>query len=145
VKDDSLVDQIEIDWIPTSPSKGPVVRNAASELRMIKDFFDHNRWQTLARFILPGVMHHHQRVAEYSGFRFSSDLDPDEKPFDGVQMYDPIDTIHVGEAAFDRVMSRYFTAIVKGVVDDRRPEQSEPWWPSFVDDVDQLVARANRQ
>lgn len=132
VIDDSKVDALHIIWEQSPEYTGPRVVGALPELRVIKDFLSRNNWQRFVQFIVPGVLHHHGRVDEYSGFRFPSDLDPDEEPFDGVEMFDPLATLHISEAAFDRIMSRYFEVIIHGVTTHRHPEIHEGWWQAFV-------------
>lgn len=135
--DDQKIDGLRVEW----GDAGPCVVDAPPELRMIQEFLSRDTWQHFVQFILPGILGHHQRVAEYSGFRFQSDLDPDDDPFDGVEMFDPIDTIHISEAAFDRLMSRYLDAIVRGVTEHARPEAREAWWPGVVDGARILAER----
>jgi hypothetical protein len=112
---------------------------------MVRDFLSRETWQHFAQFILPGASSHHGRIAEESGFRFPSDLDPDEEPFDGVELFDPIDTFYVSEAAFDRLMSRYFEVLVQGVTANQRPELAEPWWPGFAQSMHALTARVHER
>ncbi|MEO7735371.1 MAG: hypothetical protein ABIY55_30740 [Kofleriaceae bacterium] len=130
--DDRTVDDLRIIWDQSPGYVGPRVVDAPTELRMIRDFLSRETWQHFVQFIMPGVMEHHGRVMEYSGFRFQSDLDADDDPFQGVEMFDPIDTIYIREAAFDRLMSRYFDTVIRGVVEHQRPEAHEPWWQGFV-------------
>jgi hypothetical protein len=80
---------------------------------------------------------------EYSGFTFQSDLEPDDEPFEGVEMFDPIDTIHISEGAFDHLMSRYFNAIIEGATAHQKPEIQEEWWQDFVEIARELDARVN--
>ena len=129
---DRTVDALRIIWDQSPGYIGPRVVVASPELRMIKDFLSRETWQHFVQFIVPGALHHHGRVMEYSGFKFQGDLDPDDEPFDGVEMFDPIETIHISEGAFDRVMSRYFGVIIQGVTAHQGPELQEGWWPAFV-------------
>ncbi len=62
---------------------------------------------------------------------------------EGVELYDPIDTIHVTEAAFDRMMARYFQVIVEGVTSHDRPEAHEAWWGRWVEAADTLKNRVS--
>lgn len=141
--DDPHVDALRIVWDDDSlGGPGPRVVDAPPERRLLRDFLSRETWQQFVQFILPGALNHHGRVAEYSGFRFPSDLDPDDEPFEGVELFDPIDTLHLSEAAFDRLMSRYFDVIVQGVTENQRPELREPWWPRFVQGAQELSARA---
>lgn len=139
---DQQVDTLQIVWEETPQYSGPRVVDTPPELRMIRDFLSTRFWQNFVRFIAPGVLNHHGRVNEYSGFTFQSDLDPDDDPFEGVEMFDPIDTIHISEAAFDRLMSRYFNTIVEGAAAHQKPETQEEWWQDFVENARELYARA---
>ncbi len=128
---DDAVDSLRIDW-KEPPATGPHVRDSSLLLRTIRDFLSRETWQHFARQILPGVIGHHGRTVEYSGFRFPSDLDPDEEMFEGVELFDPIETIYVSRAAFDRLMRRYFDAIIEHVIAKQLPELYEDWWQDFV-------------
>jgi hypothetical protein len=79
--DDRAVDSLHIVWEQSPAYTGPRVSEAPPELRMIRDFLSRETWQHFIQFILPGVLGRHGRVAEYSGFRFPSDVDPDEDEF----------------------------------------------------------------
>ena len=142
--DDRTVDSLRIIWDQSPEHTGPRVVDAPAELRMIKDFLSREAWQYFVQFIMPGVLQHHGRVMEYSGFRFQSDLDPDDDPFDGVELFDPIETTHVSERAFDRMMSRYFDIIIQGVTANQRPELREPWWQRFVEGARVIKERIDR-
>lgn len=144
--EDRGLDALRIEWSARSPGKPrPVVLGGPPELRILRDFLSRETWQSFARFILPGALNHHGRIAEDCGFRFRSDLDPDEEPFEGVELFDPIDTIYISEAAFDRLMSRHFDVIVQGVAANQRPELDEPWWPGFATSARALATRAQGQ
>jgi hypothetical protein len=140
--DDRTVDAVRIIWDQSPGHTGPRVVDAPAELRMLGDFLSRATWPHFVQFILPGVMAHHGRVMEYSGFRFQSDLDADDEPFQGVELFDPIGTIYVSEAAFDRLMSRYFDSIIRGVIEHQRPEVHEAWWQGFVTSARVLADRA---
>ena len=130
--DDPTVDGLRIVWVESNDYSGPRIVDSPPQLRMIRDFLSRDTWQHFVRFILPGILDRRQRVAEYSGFRFPNDLDADEESFDCVELYDPIDTIHISQGAFDRLMSRYIQTIIDGVTAHERPELREAWWPEIV-------------
>jgi hypothetical protein len=141
---DPSVDALEIVWEESANFSGPRVVDCPTELRLIRDLLTRRWWQSFARFILPGVSLRHGRVYEYSGFRFPSDLDPDETPFDGVQMFDPIETIRLSEPAFVRLMARYFEAIVEGATGNDRPEIHDDWWEDFAAGARTIAGRGAR-
>ena len=139
---DASVDGLVLAWVEEPGWRGPRVVGAPPELRMFRDFLTRSSWQHFVRFIAPGVLARHGRVAEYSGFQFASDLEPGDEPFEGVELFDPIDTLHVSEGAFDRLMSRYFDCIIEGVHAHGGPEAQQGWWPELVRLADQLRQRA---
>ena len=141
--DDSAIDAVGVVWDASSAHSGPRVVDAPPSLRVVRDFLTRSTWQRFAQFILPGVLAHHGRVDNDSGFRFQGDLDPDDDPLPGVELFDPIDTIYLGEGAFDRLMSRFFEAIVDGVTAHSRHEVTEAWWNHFVAGTQELTTRAN--
>lgn len=143
--DDRTVDALRIVWDQSPGHTGPRVVDAPAELRVIRDFLSCETWQHFVQFILPGALHHHGRLIEYSGFRFQSDLDPDDDPFEGVEMFDPIETIHISEGAFDRLMGRYFEVILHGVTLHQRPETHEEWWQGFVTSARALIDRIHNE
>jgi hypothetical protein len=130
---DDAVDGLQIVWDESPRFTGPRVVNASPELRVIRDLLSHESWQHFVQFFLPGALHHHGRVSNESGFRFQSDLDPGDEPFEGVELFDPLDTIHISEPAFDRLMNRYFEVIIRAVAAHQGPELGAPWWQAFVD------------
>ena len=130
--DDHAVEALSIIWDQSLGYSGPRIVDAPHELRVVKDFLSRETWQHFVQFIQPSTLNHHERVMEYSGFRFQSDLDPDDEHFEGVEVFDPLDTIHISERAFDRLMARYFDVIVRGVTTHHLPEAREVWWQAFV-------------
>jgi hypothetical protein len=139
--DDRAVDALHIVWDESPRFTGPRVVNAPPELRVIRDFLSLESWPHFVQFFLPGVVERHQHVSNESGFRFQSDLDPGEEPFAGVELFDPLDTIHLSEPAFDRLMSRYVQVIIQAVTAGQRPELRERWWQDFLDGARALEHR----
>jgi hypothetical protein len=147
---DEAIDGLRIVWAEEPGYSGPRVEGCPTELRILKDFLSTGHWQRFVQFIAPGVLARHGRGVECSGFLFPEDFDAEDfeeegvEPFEGVQLYDPIDTIHVSQPAFDRLMSRYFDTIVEAVQANRRPEAAEDWWPTFEGSARELRRRAER-
>jgi hypothetical protein len=138
---EEAVDFPNIIWEETPNYVGPRVIDAPPTLRVIKSFLSRENWQSFVQFIALGVADHHGRVREDSGFIFATDLDPGDEHFDGVQLFDPIDTIYIREPTFDRLMNRYFVTIINAAMSRHRPELAEPWWPSFVATANRLRSR----
>jgi len=139
---DSKIKTLQVDWVDLPRHTGPRVIDPAGDLRVIREFLTRDPWQWFIQFVIPGVVAHHGRVVEYSGFHFIGDLDPGDELFEGVQIFDPIDTIYVSEAAFEQLMSRYVAVIVNAVTERQRPEMNEPWWPELVANGRLLAERA---
>ena len=75
-----------------------------------------------------------------SGFRFQSDLDPDEEVFEGVELFDPLDEIYFDEKAFERLVLKFFKAVIEGST--LHPKlANEHWWSEFISIVDRLEAK----
>jgi len=142
--EDHAVDALQIVWEESPRFTGPRVVNAPPELRVIRDFLSLESWQHYVQFFLPGVVGRYQHVSNDSGFRFQSDLTPDEEPLEGVELFDPLDTIQLGEAAFDRLMSRYYQVIIQAVTARQGPELREGWWQDFLDGARSLEQRVTR-
>ncbi|MEA2670303.1 MAG: hypothetical protein QOG45_523 [Chloroflexota bacterium] len=76
------------------------------------------------------------------GFNYPSDIsEPDEEPFDGVEVHNPIFEVIVSEKAFDRLMARFFRVLVIGAGAARDPVITTDWWPSFLTIVKDLEKR----
>ena len=86
--DDHAVEAFSIIWDQSPGYSGPRIVDAPHELRVVRDFLSRETWQHFVQFIQPGTLNHHGRVMEYSGFRFQSDLDPGDEPFEGVEVFD---------------------------------------------------------
>jgi hypothetical protein len=140
--DDSKVDALNIVWEESPRYSGPRVVDAPPELRMIRDFLSTRFWQHFVQFIAPGVLRRHGRISNESGFTFQSDLDPGDERFEGVQMVDPIDTIYISEGAFDRLMSRFFNAVIDGARRHQKPVIHADWWPELVSTARDIERRA---
>lgn len=141
--DDQLVDTLQIVWEETPQYSGPRVRDSPAELRVLRDFLTTQFWQSRVQFIADGVLNRHGRVQEYSGFLFPEDMDPDDEPFEGVMVFDPLDTIYLSDGAFARLMNRYFETIIEGVASHQKDELKEAWWPEFLDIAQQIKYRVS--
>lgn len=161
--DDTLIDSIEISWVPGMPTKYtaatvPDFPGAA----MLRGFLSRSYWTGLL-FFAEGVVDHTGRDSNDSGFRFG---DEDGEDFDGVEddddededdeededeneegddegdgdhtvpvvhVYNPYDTVMMSEPAFVRLMSRLFSTIVDGASAEPNDVVQEDWWPQFVE------------
>lgn len=137
VIDDHLIDAIEIIWEQTPTYQGTKALYIPDELRVIRDFFSRRFWSTLIN-IADAVSDQSDSGVNNSGFRFGEELDPGEEPFEGVELYDPLDQVYISRAAFNRLMLRFFDAIVQGVTVHQHPLLQEHWWPEFLGYVEKL-------
>ena len=88
--------------------------------------------------LLPGAwlaLQQRQSFAtEEEGFDFSPETGT--PPTASVTVYDFIRSTPMGRPAFERLMARFFTALVAAVHDQQDPLADEPWWPALAADVD---------
>lgn len=78
-----------------------------------------------------------------AGFSYPGDLDPDEEPVNGVLVYNPLGRATVSVAAFERLMLRYFRALIAGAERFHDSVIREPWWPEFVAATEEIEARVS--
>lgn len=130
---DALVDSLAIE--PASAGHPAHVTGdveGAEELRILKGTLDYFGW-SLMMYLASGVRDREGIGADGTGFRYPTDeLDPGEEPFDGVDVYNPLGEVLVGVSAFERLMARYFRALIVGAERHRDPVVRQSWWPEFV-------------
>ena len=99
-----VIDKINIIWEESPTFSGTRVSKCPSELRVIKYFFYKSYWGEVIS-IARGINNHYGVGMNDSGFRFPSDLDPDEEVFEGVELFDLLDEMKKGikEATPERV------------------------------------------
>ncbi|HEU4326159.1 MAG TPA: hypothetical protein VFS21_23665 [Roseiflexaceae bacterium] len=131
VLDDRLVDAVEIVWEQTPTYQGTVVRQAPDELRVIRNYFTRRFWSSLPS-IARSASGQSDSGVNGSGFRFGQELDPGEEPFEGVELYDPLDQIYISRPAFNRLMLRFFEMIIRGATEHGHPLLQELRWPEFL-------------
>lgn len=123
-----IIDQLEIVW--DDARQRVRVLNCARELRVIRDYFSRSHASTLM-YIARAVRDQENMGINGSGFRYAhNELDPNEEPFEGVEIYDPFDELYVTQEAFDGLMNGFFSALRKGA---KKALAKEPWWKEFVD------------
>lgn len=126
---DSIIDDIEFSPpAKGSPHKIDVV--APDGLWLITAMVQSMSWFSL-RYCAAAVAQRHGFGAEESGFEYPSDRDPGEETFDGVRLYAFDEEMFVSEAAFDRLMLRFFDAMSAQVKATNPPVTAEPWWPDY--------------
>jgi hypothetical protein len=138
---DSLVDSVQIEWEETPHRTGPQVVNVPPELRVIRDYLSKPVSESNLKLIAEGVLDQHGRMMNDSGFWYPEDLDPDDEPFDGVRLSDPLDEIYLSRAAFDRLMVRFFRIILQNAPSSQKDLANSTWWPRFQAIVAQLEQR----
>jgi hypothetical protein len=141
--EDQLVDNLKIIWEETTQYSGLKVVDVSPKLRVIQDFLTTQFWPSLVRFIASGVLNRHGRIKEYSGFMFPEDLDPGDDPFEGVMIFDPLDTIYLSDTVFDRLMNRYFQKLIEGATKYEKDVLKEDWWIEFLDIAKEIEQRVN--
>ena len=78
-----------------------------------------------------------------AGFSYPGDLAPDEEPVDGVLVYNPLGEATVSIPAFERLMLRYFRALITGAERLHDSVVEEPWWPEFVAATEEIEGRVS--
>ncbi|MBD2354459.1 hypothetical protein H6G41_07430 [Tolypothrix sp. FACHB-123] len=141
--DDAVIDALTVEWDDQNSPPKPYIANVPPEARVIRDFLNTPFWGNRIRFIFSGVLERSGRISDESGFLFPEDLEPGDEPFDGVQMFDPLDTITLSDGAFDRLMSRYFRVVLDRAESLNLPITQEPWWGAFADATVQIEQRTN--
>ena len=87
--------------------------------------------------LLPGALFALQQcqsfATEEEGFDFSAETGTPATA--SVTVYDFIRSTPMGRPAFERLMARFFTALVQAVQNQQDPLADEPWWPALAADV----------
>lgn len=139
----NIIAPINIDWEESPNFSGTKVLNCPPNLRVIKDFFYKSYWEDII-LIARGVNAHYGVGINESGFRFVSDLEPDEEVFEGVELFDPLDEIYIEEKAFEHLVLKFFKAVIKGA--KINPKISDkPWWNEFLSIVNQLEIKLSNK
>jgi len=134
---DVLIDAVEIAWDPTLSYQGTKALHVLDELRLVRDFFSWRHWSTLIN-VADCASSQSDCGINNSGFRFGDELDPGEEPFEGVELYDPLGQVYIGRATFNRLMLRFFDAIIQGATEHQHPMLQESWWSAFLSHVQTL-------
>lgn len=107
----------------------------------IRDLLRSFTWRELPT-VMRGMLEQEGVSLDPRGFYFpGDDLDDDEEPFEGVQIMDPLDTVYADLDAFNRLMTRFFSAVLEGAIREGHAVCMEPWWPQIVEGARTLKAR----
>ena len=87
--------------------------------------------------LVPGMLQALQQrqsfATEEEGFDFSPETTAPQTP--SVTVYDYIRSTPMGRPAFERLMARFFTALVAAVHDQQDPLVDESWWAALAADL----------
>jgi hypothetical protein len=141
---DELVDSIVVESAATGrPARGVGIVTgpaAAGPVTITLKAFGWGDIPDAARAVTLGV----GMSADDAGFRYpGEDLDPDEEPSDGVQVHNPLGEATVSVPAFERLMLRYFRALITGAERLHDSVIEEPWWPEFVAATEEIEGRVS--
>jgi hypothetical protein len=76
------------------------------------------------------------------GFRYPNDaLNWGEEPGDGVEVYNPLWEVVVSVQAFERLMARFFRALITGAESTADAVTGASWWPDFVTMTERIEER----
>jgi hypothetical protein len=139
----------EIDAVQILPNGGEQARHrlvrleAPSDLLVVTSalgIFSHSELP----YVASGVRDREGIGTNGTGFQYDTDeLDPDEDPLDGVRIYNVLGEADLSRGAFERLMTRYFRAIIENAQRTKHPVRNEPWWPAFVEAVQNIEERTN--
>jgi hypothetical protein len=137
----------EIDAIQIIPNAGEQARHrlvrleAPPELLVVTSalgIFSHSELP----YVASGVSDREGIGTNGTGFQYDTDeLDPDEEPLEGVRVYNVLGEVDMSRGAFERLMTRYFRAIIENAQRTKHPIRKEPWWPEFVETVQKIEER----
>lgn len=137
------LDDIDIIW--DNIDKKARVLNCSPQLRVISDFFSRTQWSTLM-YIAQAVRDEENMGINGSGFRYAhNELDPDEEPFEGVEIYDPLGELYLTPAAFDRLMNRFFSALRDGAIKQQAQIVQQSWWRNFIKNAKYVEKRVKNR
>jgi hypothetical protein len=139
---DELVDSIVI-----HPGKSEKPLHSAGEilgpreLKVLMSSLDFFSWSQMP-YVAAGVLDREGIGINGTGFRYPTDeLDPGEEPLEGVEVYNPLGEIQVTIPAFERLMARYFRALIMGAEEHNAAVTQQSWWPEFVRTTEKIEQR----
>jgi hypothetical protein len=143
---DELVDGLSIVPAKTDrPARAIGVIEGPDELRVLKSLLDFPSWSEMM-YVASGVRDREGIGADGTGFRYPTDeLDPGEEPLEGMDVYSPLGEVQVSVPAFERLMARYFRALITGAERHRDPVIRASWWPDFVKATVQIEDRLRQE
>jgi hypothetical protein len=135
-----LIEDAQVDAITIIPAPGPpdsysiVAITVGDELSAIKHVLETVAWGHLdmcAKQSADGLGFGND--AGEALFAGNPDIDSDVEPFEGVLFKDLLDnTAIVSEAAFRRLMDRFFTVVIQIADDQALDVRADPRWPDFL-------------
>lgn len=138
---DESVDSINV--VPTEAEKSSrlIEIKGASELLVLTStlgFFNESEMG----YVASGVLARQGIGTNGTGFRYPTDeLEPEEDPLEGVEVYNPLGEIQVSIPAFERLMSRYFRAFISEAEKRKLPIVDKPGWTEFVSAIEKIEKR----
>lgn len=137
--DDCLLDTLQFECRPSRAGRCPVrlvnstQSPAPAALRNLLDYLPSRR--------LPAAMQALQQrqsfATEEEGFDFLPETGTPATA--SVTVYDFIRSTAISRPAFERLMARYFTALVQTVQTQQDALLDAPWWPALIADVGRLA------
>ncbi len=139
--DDDQVDAIRCEPVASREPAHPLCRVGGTEDDVLKPLLTMQVWSQLRSFAesLASAW-----GAAHNGWGFeydSDDRDECDEPFSGVRVFVPWDEVVVGTEPFERLMARYYAAILESTRQQRSPVMDEPWWPELEAQVAALLER----
>ena len=133
--DDRLIDTLQFECRPSRAGWCPVRLVDSTEfpapaaLRNLLDYLPPRRLPAA----LQALRQRQSFATEEEGFDFSPDAQAPQTA--SVTVYDFIRSTPLGRPAFERLMGRFFAALVQGVQNQQDPLADAPWWPALVADI----------
>ncbi len=140
---DALVDSITINSGKTGQGVRLTGDNQDSDGMMtLTSSLEYLSWlmmdEITSRVLKQGNVGHNE-----TGFRYPTvELDWDEEPWEGVQVYNPaFGEIYLSIPAFERLMVRYFRTHIAIVEKEQNVMRNEPWWPQYIRNTNLIEQR----
>jgi hypothetical protein len=137
---DEHLDAIVCEPLAQPHPEHPVCRIAGTNDDVLRPMLTFQVWSHLRSFAESLAAGWGAAYDEW-GFEYDHEREPWEEPYNGVRVFVPRDEVVVGTDAFERLMARYYAAILETASIQRLAVRDEPWWPQFTENVSALSAR----
>lgn len=140
---DDQVDGIRFEALdPPDPPRAMVAVHGAEGSPALAGLLGFQDWPHL-RYFADALKDATGGAYDEVGFAYDSDERwPEDEDFAGVRVFVPWDEAVVGREPFERLMARFYAAIVDATTRSEDPAVREPWWPEITAAARTLADRA---